>query len=241
MREEKQPEEETSQDPATLADTASSDAPSAPAETPTQAEGAAAADATPPQGQPEGAQPRPEGKVRRFFRRLLRWAVGLLVVFGLGFVAALWALYLPMRAQASQAQTEAQKAAQEVETLKGQLADAQQQIQTLKQQLQDAQQHTADLQTRLALTESLADAYATRLALKEGDAVGAGLYMDAMLKSLDALRASVPAEHVQAVQDMVQQAEEIRSNLDSPSYADRKLRGLVQNLQALEDVLFPQP
>ncbi len=187
------------------------------------------------------SQKKEESKVRRFFRRLLRWVVGLLVVFGLGFVAALWAFYLPMRSKALQAEADAQKAAQEVSTLKGQLADAQSKIQSLETQLQQAQQDVTNTQTRLALTEALADAYAARLALKDGDAVGAGLYVDAMLKSLDTLASLVPPEHAQAVTEMQQQVQDIRENLDSPSYADRKIRGVVQNLLALEDVLFPQP
>ncbi len=186
-------------------------------------------------------QKKKESKPRRFFRRLLRWTVGLLVVFGLGFVTALWAFYLPMRSNALQAEADVRKAAQEISALKGQLADAQSKIQSLEAQLQQAQQNVTNTQTRLALTEALADAYAARLALKDGDAVGAGLYVDAMLKSLDALASLVPPDHAQAVTEMQQQAQDIRKNLDSPSYADRKIRGLVQNLLALEDILFPQP
>ena len=49
--------------------------------------------------------PKEESRVRIFFRRLIRWTAGLLIVFGLGFITALFAIYYPKVNQLDQAQS----------------------------------------------------------------------------------------------------------------------------------------
>jgi len=193
---------------------------------------AAAADQTPPL--PEAQS---ESKMRRFLRRLFRWTLGILVVFGLGFVAASWLLYRPVKQEAEQAKAAAETASQQAEAAQGQLLEVQAQVKDLQQQLQQAQEAAQAAQLKEAMAEAYANAYALRLALKDGDATGARLHAEALSKALDTLKDLVPAEHQGVVADLQKQIADVRAKLDSPNYADRQVRGIIQHLMALEDLL----
>ncbi len=203
-------------------------APAASPEPPTTAESASS----------EPSQPKPPGKAKRFLRRLWRWTLTVLVVFGLGFVAATWRLYVPARNTARQAQAQAQKAAQQVKDLQGRLQQVQSQRDALQQQLQGAQKANDNAVLEAALSDALAEAYAVRVALKDEDATGARLHAEALGRALQALQQKTPAAHRDLVVQMQKQAADIQSNLDSPGYADRQLRALIQHLEALRSVVL---
>ncbi len=181
--------------------------------------------------------PKPPSKARRFVRKLWRWTLSFLVVFGLGFVVAAWVLYRPARQQAQQAQQAAQQAADEVQALQGKLQQAQSQAKSLQDQIAAMQDTVQQAQLEAAVDQALAEAYAVRLALKEGDHTGATLHAEALGKALQALAQVVPSEHAEVVKAMQSQFSEMQGKLDSPNYADRQLRAMIQHLMALKDVL----
>ena len=182
-------------------------------------------------------EPQPESKIRRFFRRLFRWILGFLIVFGLGFVAASWLLYRPARQAAEQAQAAAETASQQAEAAQGQLLEVQAQVKDLQQQLQQAQDDARMAQLQEAMAEAYANAYALRLALKDGDVTGARLHAEALSKALDALKGLAPGEHQEIVADLQKQVADVQAKLDSPNYADRQVRNIIRNLTTLEDLL----
>ena len=187
---------------------------------------------------PEPPQSKPPSKAKRFLRRLWRWTLTVLVVFGLGFVAATWLLYVPAKRSMQQAQAQAQQAAQQVQSLQNQLQQAQSQRDALQQEVENARQASDRAMLEAALSDALAEAYAVRLALKDEDATGAGLHAEALGRALQALEQKTPAAHRDLVAQMQKQANDIQANLDSPGYADRQLRALIQHLQALKEVVL---
>ncbi|MFN3308120.1 MAG: hypothetical protein ACK44E_02845 [Anaerolineales bacterium] len=50
---------------------------------------------------PPAPIPQTESRFRRFLRQLVRWTLGILILLGIGFVAALLLLYMPMRREAA--------------------------------------------------------------------------------------------------------------------------------------------
>ncbi len=235
---------ETPENPAPPAGATSTPAATPPptAATAPQAESAAAVPPEPPPAAesqaPESPQPKPPGKARRFLRRLWRWTLIVLVVFGLGFVAATRVLYVPARRSAQQAQAQAQQAVQQAQSLQDQLKQVQSQRDALQQEVKNAQQASDRAMLEAALSGALAEAYAVRVALKDEDATGARLHAEALGRALQTLQQKTPAAHRDLVAQMQKQVAEIQANLDSPGYADRQLRALIQHLQALKEVVL---
>jgi len=180
-------------------------------------------------------EPKPESKMRRFLRRLFRWVLGILIVFGLGFVAASWLLYRPARQAAEKAQAAAEAASQQAEAAQGQLLEVQ--VKDLQQQLQQAQEAAQAAQLKEALAEAYANAYALRLALKDGDATGARLHAEALAKALDTLKNLVPSEHQGVVADLQKQVADVQVKLDSPTEADWQMHNIIHNLTTLKGLL----
>ncbi len=234
---------ETPENPAPPAGTTPTPATTPPptATTAPQAETTASAASEPPpaaEGQTPEPPPQPPSKARRFLRRLWRWTLTVLVVFGLGFVAATWLLYVPARRSAQQAQAQAQQAAQQVQDLQNQLQQVQSQRDALQEKVNSAQQAADQAMLEAAFSDALAEAYAVRLALKDEDATGAKLHADALGRALQTLQQKTPAAHRDVVAQMQKQVADIRANLDSPGYADRQLRALIRNLQVLKGVVL---
>lgn len=75
----------------------------------------------PPPLPPEPA--KAESRLRRFVRQLVRWTLGVLILLGIGFVAALLLLYMPLRRQADSRAAELSAAQTRIESLEAQLAE----------------------------------------------------------------------------------------------------------------------
>ncbi|MCS7248977.1 MAG: hypothetical protein NZ840_12165 [Anaerolineales bacterium] len=65
---------------------------------------------------------REESRLGRFLRQLVRWTLGVLILIGVGFVAALLLFYIPMRREAATRATELSAAQTRIEELEGELA-----------------------------------------------------------------------------------------------------------------------
>ncbi|PWH13791.1 MAG: hypothetical protein DDG59_13910 [Anaerolineae bacterium] len=63
-----------------------------------------------------------ESRLRRFLRQFVRWTLGVLILLGIGFVAALLLFYMPLRRQADARAAELSAAQARIETLEGELA-----------------------------------------------------------------------------------------------------------------------
>lgn len=75
---------------------------------------------------PPSLPPQPaeaESRLRRCVRQLARWTLGVLILLGIGFVAALLLLYMPLRRQADARAAELSAAQARIESLEAQLAE----------------------------------------------------------------------------------------------------------------------
>jgi len=221
--------------PPTPATTAEAPSPSAMEESTTSPAADTSQTTFPPETPPPSS--KTPSKARRFARKLWRWTLGFLVVFGLGFVVAAWMLYRPAHQQAQQARQSAQAASQQAQTLQNQLQQSQNQVKSLQGQIAALQENAKQAQLEATIDQTLAEAYAVRIALKDNDNTGAALHAEALGKALQALSDIVPAEHADVVNALQSQFTDIQHKLDSPTYADRQLRALIQHLMALKNVL----
>ncbi len=181
---------------------------------------------------------KPPSKARRFLRRVFRWVIGLLIVFGVGFSAALWLFYRPARQQAQQATAQAQQARKQAQDLQAQVALLQKQNSTLQKSVTEQTQAMRTAASRWALAEAQANACAARLALQKGDTTGAQLYTERLQTALQALKANVPAAQQPGVEAMLSDLQDLRARLDSPNYAARQLRVIQEHLDTLDKLLF---
>ncbi|GAB4472973.1 MAG: hypothetical protein Kow0088_07910 [Anaerolineales bacterium] len=83
---------------------------------------------------PAAVAPKKEGRLRRFLRQLVRWTLGILILVGIGFVAAILVFYMPLRRENAIQATELSKTQARITELEGQLAEKAQ----LEKQYQDA-------------------------------------------------------------------------------------------------------
>ena len=92
--------------------------------------------------------PQEETRARRFFRKLIRWTAGLLVVFGLGFLTAIFTIYMPKVDELDQSQGDLNQAGSTITGLEDQIAALQDQNAELGGQIDTLNQKIADLETQ---------------------------------------------------------------------------------------------
>ncbi|MCX8062688.1 MAG: hypothetical protein N3D16_08900 [Anaerolineales bacterium] len=71
---------------------------------------------------PTSAVAKEESRFRRFLRQLVRWTLGILILIGIGFVAALLLFYMPMRREAAAKAADLNTAQARIEELESELA-----------------------------------------------------------------------------------------------------------------------
>ena len=125
---------------------------------------------TPEAASEEFATPRPpappkptkkESRVGRFFKRALRWAVGLLAVFALGVLVSYYFTYLPTRAQLTLQEADLQEAEQRVAELEAQVES----LSALEPENQALKEELLSANLRMNFLTAIADVMAARLAL----------------------------------------------------------------------------
>ncbi len=230
----------------------------APAEAPAAGSGEAPAGeipAAPPLPEaPEAPPPPPEveaqptfgQRVGAFFKRLFTWLLGILVVFGAGFLLAYITLYRPLKATWQDALAANQALQAQVADLQAQLDQAQQRYDALQAQKQQGDQTIQKLQAEIARLDAehallLADANLAdaRRAIAQDNLEGAGLYLQAAVKALDNLSAAAP-EHQDTVAAILERVQIAQQALpDDPATADVALTIAAENLTKLAEVLQP--
>lgn len=135
--------------------------------------------------------PQPPSRISQFFRRALRWAVGIVVLFGLG-VGVTW--LVQVRPQAA-----------EIARLHSDLANAQAELETLRPlpaQVESLQQELTKVRAVFAVQEILVDVTSARFALALGDAGGARANLAQTDARLTALAAMLPSSQATQVEPL---------------------------------------
>ncbi len=188
----------------------------------------------------------PESKSRRFFRHLIRWTAGTLIVFGLGLLTAIFLLYRPA---VQNAETDRQTMQAEMDQAHEQIADLENQVASLldriaalesleeaNAQLLDAQGslnlHIAILDARLDITSAL-------LALSEQDSAHALVILDQTAATLDQIGQFLTPEQLNTITNMKQRLELTLTEIENDPYAAKSdLDVLATNLLQLQDALI---
>lgn len=167
--------------------------------------------------QPAPAMPpaKAESRFRRFLRQLVRWTLGILILLGIGFVAALLLFYMPLRREAATKAAELTTAQARIEELEGQLAE--------KAQLEKSYQETlerlkgADFQNNvLNLQMEIASA---RIYLYENNKELAGTAMQNALSILKTLQTTANPAQRTALSEMEARLNLAISGLEKDVYA----------------------
>lgn len=187
-----------------------------------------------------------ESKTRRFFRAFIRWTAGTLIVFGLGFLAAIFLLYRPDLQKAKTVQQDLQaeltQAKDQITELQDQAAGLQDQVTLLKSLKetndellivqQDLELHVAILDARLDVTNAM-------LALSDQDTARALVILDKTDETLDRIRELLPPEQQDSITALKQRLELVLSEIETDPYAAQSdLDVLATNLLQLEDSLI---
>jgi hypothetical protein len=188
---------------------------------------------------PVPEEPKEESDARRFFRRALRWTLGLMIVFGLGFIAAIFSLYRPevqgYRQRLKGLQNDLQAAEARIAELEERveaLAPLEAQNEVLLAAQGDYELHVAILEARVDVTNAL-------LALAEEDMPLARVSLQRTGEALEAIESLLPIDQRDIVVAMEQRLDLVRTEIEEDSYAAQSdLDVLAKRLLELEDSLF---
>jgi len=116
-------------------------------------------------GDSQDSPPQEETRTRRFFRKLIRWTAGLLVVFGLGFLTAIFTIYMPKVDELDQSQGDLNQAGGTITELEDQIAALQDQNAELGGQIDTLNQKIADFETQNQALLSEQESFTLHIAL----------------------------------------------------------------------------
>jgi multidrug resistance efflux pump len=167
--------------------------------------------------------------------RALRWGLVALLAFGLGALLITLALYIPTRQQLDKANTNLEQANMTITSQTEQITTLQTGNETLQKDLESAALHVQVLM-------ALSGARGASQAVATADYAGARLSLiqasDA-LNNLNGLLGTDQKDVLTAMQQSAAQAlTKLKTNLTS---AQPELDQLTNNLEQLEDNLFPNP
>jgi hypothetical protein len=194
----------------------------------------------------EAPPPKEESRIRRFFRRLIRWTAGLLIIFGLGFITAVFTIYYPKvneldnsKAELSTSDTTIADLQDRVDSLQGQIDSITAQnanYETRNQELL-AEQNTLDLQ--LAILTARMDVANAQVALYAKNPVQGRIHLENTSNTLATIVTLLPAEQQDVVKPMQSRLELASGEIISdPQTAIADLTILASNLLELETSLL---
>lgn len=190
---------------------------------------------TPAGAEPIAEPPKGPGRVRRFIRRVLMWAIVILGVFALG-VGATWVT------QVRRLQSEKQSLQDQVQELQAEESAALEvlreqqriEIETLQEEIDAANLH-------IQLVNALVDVSSARVALGQEDLVGVRTALAGTDERLSKLQNELGADGVTAVKALRDQLASLLDDLgEDPALTDQDLERMIANLLALERSVFSE-
>lgn len=175
-------------------------------------------------------------------RRFLRWVLGILILMGIGFLAAILLFYVPMRNQANGLRTELDQSEQRIETLNQTIDQREQRIQnlqSLEKRNQDLEAELQQARLHIAILQARNDVAAARLSLNEDNVAQARIALSQTSDTLDNIANLLPANQRDVVTSMQQRLDLALSGIENDQYAaSSDLDVLATNLTELENTLF---
>ena len=190
----------------------------------------------------------PESKTRQFFRKLFRWAAGVLIIFGVGLITGIFLLYRPATLEAERSMSLADS---ELTSAQGQIAELGVQISALEAQI-DTLQPLKDANTALlavqdglilhiAILDVRIDVTSALLALSQEDNARAQVLLDNTTDTLNQISTLLEPAQRDIATAMIQRLDLVLSEIeDDPYAAISDLDVLRTNLLQLEDALITE-
>jgi len=195
-------------------------------------------DITPTSSDETPTPPASESRARLFFKRLLRWLVGLLIIFGLGFITAIFSLFLPARQVTNQQAAALADAHQKIEELTNQLAE----LNGLQKKYQESLENQQKANLFISILSARVDIANAQLAMANGDTARARLSLSQTSKQLQTLEKLVETGQRKIVTDMQDRLELALAGIESNPYAAQSdLDVLANSLLELQSVYFTTP
>lgn len=190
-----------------------------------------------------------ESRFGRLARQGLRWFLGFFIVFGIGFLVALFVMYRPTVREMNNLQSELDASETQVAELQAEMSDRESQLQAeisdLESQLQDIEELQSQLDDSelqmLVMRGRLAVSQA-RIALFSENENQFSLYWDTTADTLSRIKERLPSDQQDAIssleQRMILVADEFQ---ESPEAAQSDLEIVGNRLLELQDTLFGGP
>ena len=189
-----------------------------------------------------------ESKFRRFLRKLIRWTVGLLIIFALGFLTAIVSYYQPARTQLRQATQDLGAAEETISSLNNKINDLNTEIQKKDEQINNLQSENSTMQDVITEKETHITVLKTMLSVNQATIA---LLNNKPNESMQAL--SQANELLQKIKEMLGESQtdnldtiEQRLNLittelkTNPSAALADMAIVIDDLAKLEADLFQE-
>jgi hypothetical protein len=194
-----------------------------------------AEDKTPVEVNEQPSLPPAQSKVKRIFLRILRGFLGMAIVFGLGFLTALFLLYVPARQIIEDYKSAVEQANQQIESLNTEVGKSQE----IAQKFQDSQTKLMDEEFLQNVLRARVDVTNAMLALANNDLEKAKTYLSTTKVKLIHLESFVQSDQVKTVTDMQARLELVVNEIETDPYAaSSDLDVLSTSLQQLEDTYF---
>lgn len=198
------------------------------------------------QEEDDAEPPQEESKSRRRLRKVLRWTAGILILIGLGFLTAVFSLYLPIRADLNQARQDRNQAEQQIEALNNQISTLESEtasqattIGNLRTENEDLLSKQQAYELRIAVLKARVDVANATLAIEQDNTATARLVLNGTLETLQRIEDELPADQSAALDPLQQRLELVLSELESDVFAALSdLNVLEAQLLQLEDDLF---
>jgi hypothetical protein len=178
-----------------------------------------------------------ESRFGKFLKSAIRWFFGLLIVFGLGALVAVYTLYIPERQGLQMSQADLQTANQKITDLESQV----QKMNALESKNAALQKELDASVLHIKILTALADVDTARVALAEKDNAAAKTALTntaATLKDAASLAGSAQSEAVKFIQDRL---DLVLSEIDKDAAtAQSDLVVVATKLVELEKALFSQ-
>lgn len=211
------------------------------------------ADTIVPDNNKEEVPPEEESRRRRFFRKFFRWTVGLLVVFGLGFLAAIFMIYNPKVDELDQSKNNLNDAGatiseleEQIDSLQGQIDGLNKQIDTLSQTITDLETQNQELTAQhdgfnlhIALLRARTDVVSAQVELYADNPAQARVLLESTNETLALIESLLPDDLKDVVSPLQNRLELAIGEIDNdPETAIADLGILAGDLLEIENALF---
>lgn len=191
----------------------------------------------------------PEPRFQRFLKLSIRWVIGVLIIFVLGFMSAVLLLYIPERDGRSQLESEITQAETRIDTLESEIIQLENEIQdyidredALVSEAEAMQEELKTANLHILILSALADINAARVALANDDVAGARVHLTNTNETLETLKELVGTEQRDKVIAMQNRLALVIVEIDEdPNVAQSDLEVLANNLTMLENTFFAKP